>query len=155
MPRKKLTVSIAILFVAFVCASGMAGCASQSTPQSPQQSTPLSSSSGASQATTPGGTASQGAPKSGNMIGTWSVSMGSAAGPTWQFLDGGKLTETLPLMKGGTQNLQGTYALSGNSMTVTTQGNGGTTITGTVTWVSPDEFQYGLGGGTLTFVRKK
>ena len=81
--------------------------------------------------------------------------MGSAAGPTWQFLDGGKLTETLPLMKGGTQNLQGTYALSGNSMTVTTQGNGGTTITGTVTWVSPDEFQYGLGGGTLTFVRKK
>jgi len=81
--------------------------------------------------------------------------MGSASGPTWQFLDGGKLTETLPKMGGGTQNLQGTYVLNGNSMTVTTEGKGGTTIAGTVTWTSADSFQYALGGGTLTFTRKK
>lgn len=130
MPRKKLTTSIAVLFIALICVSWMAGCASQSTPATPQVA-------------------------SGNIVGTWSVAMGSASGPTWQFLDGGKLTETLAKMSGGTQSLQGTYVLNGNSMTVTTVGKGGATIVGTVTWVSADSFQYAVGGGTLTFTRKK
>ena len=155
MPRKQLTTSIAVLFIALICVLWMTGCAPQSASQTPQQSTSLGSSPGASQATTQGGAASQGAVKSGNMVGTWSVSMGSAAGPTWQFLDGGKLTETLQKMGGGTQSLQGTYVLNGNSMTVTTEGKAGTTIAGTITWVSADSFQYALGGGTLTFTRKK
>ena len=129
--RWNLSVHVVVLAVALVCAAGLVGCKSQAAP------------------------ASSGANSS--LVGLWELSMGSASGPTWEFSADGKVKETLPKMSGGSQVVQGTYTVTpDNTVKVVTTGvKGGTEIDMKLEWVSPDSFKATMGGGTLTFTRKR
>jgi len=96
--------------------------------------------------------------QSSSLVGTWSVSMGnqaSAGGPSWQFSKDGKMTQT----GGSTQEVTGSYSLSGNTLKLTTTVNGNTVpTTMTIQWVSNNEFKgviSGMGSTPLTFTRQQ
>ena len=103
--------------------------------------------------------AGSGAAASGNLVGTWTVSMGSqpsSGGPTWQFTKDGKMIQG----KGASvQNTTATYTLSGNTLTLITTDKGKSVpTTMTIQWVTPDQFKgvlSGMGTTPLVLTRQK
>ena len=133
--------SMAILIV-LACLLGVAGCRSQSSSQSIN--------------------AQQGGPstENGKIVGTWAISMGgtpTADAPTWQFTQDGKIIQKAPAVKGGVINAQDTYALSGNTLLITTKTGSGASSTSTQTlqWVSDDKVRVSMSKAWLTLTRKK